>query len=442
MFVGSFPVVSETFILRQITGLLDLGYEVDVFANVREEGALIHPDVTKYRLLERATYMNGPAESIFWELPIWPLTGRTWPPGSEICMLNVVRLLRAVPQMIRCLASAPRLFWQTLNSKEYGYQAESLSALYRLAALLAARTQYDVVHAHFGPVGNSFRFVRSVWDAPLIVTFHGYDFSVVPLEEGTGVYQKLFRVVDAVTVNSEYTREKVLQLGCPADRIHNLHMGLDPGQFAFRERIRRANGAVRILSVGRLVEKKGIEYALRAVARVREKCPDVKYEIIGDGPLQPSLEKLADELGLRHNVQWHGAKDNSFVQQQMAEAHVFLLPSVTAANGDQEGTPVSLMEAQASGLPVLSTRHSGIPEVVLDGESGFLVAERDVSGLTEKLFYLIEHPEVCRSMGLRGRQHVEDEFDVRKLNRDLAALYEKIVEQFRACGARQKSHRQ
>src|SRR5205809_1114271 len=108
MFVGSFPVVSETFILRQITGLLDLGYEVDIFANAREEGALIHPDVTKYRLLERATYVDGPAESIFWELPIWPLSGRTWPPGSQNSIPNAVRLLRAVPQMFRCLASAPR----------------------------------------------------------------------------------------------------------------------------------------------------------------------------------------------------------------------------------------------------------------------------------------------------------------------------------------------
>src|SRR5438034_7177232 len=137
MFVGSFPVVSETFILRQITGLLDLGHEVDIFANVREEGALIHPDVTKYRLLERATYVDGPAESIFWELPIWPLTGRTWPPGSEICMLNVVRLLRAVPQMIRCLASAPRLFWPTLHRTARRDQADILSAAHRLATLLA-----------------------------------------------------------------------------------------------------------------------------------------------------------------------------------------------------------------------------------------------------------------------------------------------------------------
>jgi colanic acid/amylovoran biosynthesis glycosyltransferase len=425
MFVGSFPEVSETFILHQITGLLDLGHQVQIYANSKPEpGAPVHPEVDRYRLLERTTYINGPAESLDWDLPVWPLHGRTWPPGSATSIPNSIRLARALPKLLRCLATEPRLTLQTLDAREYGCQATSLSALYRLATLLAAAKQYDVLHAHFGPVANSFRFARSLWRAPLVVTFHGYDFCAVPREEGPNVYQHLFRTVDAVTVNSEYTRAKVIELGCAAQRIHSLHVGLNLDQFRFRDRVRHPNEPVRILSVGRLVEKKGIEYSIRAVASVRQKHPDLRYDIIGDGPLKPSLEQLISELGLGQNVTLHGSRDSVFVQERMAEAHLFMLTSVTAADGDQEGTPVSLMEAHASGLPVLSTRHSGIPEVVLDGASGFLLQERDVQGLAEKTHYLIEHPEICRAMGARGRQHVEDQFDIRKLNRDLAALYE------------------
>ncbi|MEO7685210.1 MAG: glycosyltransferase [Gemmatimonadaceae bacterium] len=125
------------------------------------------------------------------------------------------------------------------------------------------------------------------------------------------------------------------------------------------------------------VEKKGFEYSIRAVARVRDVGPGLRYDIVGDGPLHQQLENLIRELGVERKVFLHGSQTGEVVQRMMAEAHLFVLASVTAANGDQEGTPVSLLEAQASGLPVLSTWHSGIPEVVLHEQTGFLVAERD-----------------------------------------------------------------
>jgi colanic acid/amylovoran biosynthesis glycosyltransferase len=430
-FLEAFPVVSETFILGQITGLLDLGHEVAIFANAHAEADTpLHPGVTSHHLLERTIYVNAPPESSVWEMPIWPLHGRTWTPGASKGTLNVVRFARALPMMASCLSTAPRLAWQTLRASEYGYQAASLSALYRLAALKSASGRFDVLHAHFGPVANSFRFARALYGAPLVATFHGYDFSVVPRQEGAKVYERLFGVADAVTVNSEYTRQQVIALGCAPDRIHNLHVGVEVGRFPYRDRARHPAEPVRLLTVARLVEKKGIEYALQAVARLRQTHPNVQYDIIGDGPLLPALTKLAGQLGLQQAAVFHGAKDSRFVQQRIAEAHLFLLPSVTAADGDQEGTPVSLMEAQAAGLPVLSTIHSGIPEVVLEGASGFLVPERDVAGLADRLLYLVEHPEVCRNMGVRGRQHVEEQFDLPKLNRDLVALYRQTIARF------------
>ena len=135
MFIGRFPVVSETFILRQVTGLLDLGHEVDVFADSGdEEASPSHPEVARYGLLSRTTYMGMPPETSPWEMPVWPITGRTWMPDSGESVLNVKRLVRAVPACLSCLR-APRLLSRALSSTEYGYQAASLSTLYRLARL-------------------------------------------------------------------------------------------------------------------------------------------------------------------------------------------------------------------------------------------------------------------------------------------------------------------
>src|SRR5262245_21284522 len=170
LFVDCFPLVSETFILRQITGLMDLGHEVDIYAGSRPEGGQpSHPEVAGYALLSRTTYVDMPAEAGYWEMPVWPATGRTWPPGSATSTLNAARVLRALPQLFRALSRAPRLTARVLDPREYGHQASSLSALYRLARLCSHPRKYDVLHAHFGPVGDSFRFARDLYRAPLIV---------------------------------------------------------------------------------------------------------------------------------------------------------------------------------------------------------------------------------------------------------------------------------
>ncbi len=120
MLLGYFPVVSETFLLRQIVGLIELGHTVDIYANSRPEtDGPMHPEVARHRLLERTTYINAPPEAIDWELPVWPLTGRTWPPGAKTSMSNSLRLARAMPRFIRCLVKAPRLTFQAVNPAEY-----------------------------------------------------------------------------------------------------------------------------------------------------------------------------------------------------------------------------------------------------------------------------------------------------------------------------------
>jgi colanic acid/amylovoran biosynthesis glycosyltransferase len=429
IFVGAFPEISETFILRQITGLLDLGHNVDIYSETRSQvRPQIHFEIEKYHLLKRTTYMEMPPASGVWELPVWPLSGETWLPGDVSPIPNWRRLCNAFPHMAQCLVKSPRLMRQVLDLKEYGYQSASLSALYRLANLCRVSKHYDVVHVHFGPVGNSFRFTRELWRAPFLVSFHGYDFTTVPLKQGQEVYKKLFPTSDLVTVNCDFMGQRLQLLGCPPAKIRKLSYGIDLDKFPFHPRLPPGDDLVRIVTVARLVEKKGVEYVLRAFAQVRLKHPKVRYDIIGDGPLRDSLHQLACELRVNDIVQFHGALNSNAVRALLDQAHLFVLASVTAQDGDQEGTPVSLLEAQAAGLPVISTLHSGIPEIVCDGETGWLVPERSVDGLTERLNWAIGQPEIWKSFGHRGKDFIESRFTKTKCMSTLLEIYNELIE--------------
>ena len=272
----------------------------------------------------------------------------------------------------------------------------------------------------------------------MVVSFHGYDFSSWPRKHGAGVYQRLFAQVDLVTVNSDHTREIVQALGCPSRRLRKLPVGLDLSSFPFRERTAARGEHVRLLTVGRLVEKKGIEYALRALALLLSRHPDLRvaYSIVGEGPLRSRFEMLVEELGLGEQVTLHGAMSSPQVAQMMARAHIFLLPSVTAADGDMEGQGLVLQEAQASGLPVLATEHNGFRESIVPGRSGYLVPERDVDSLADRLLYLLDHRECWPEMGREGRRHVERNYDIRELNRRLVGLYGEATAAYREAGQR------
>ncbi len=422
-----FPALSETFILRQITGLMALGHDVHIFAEYPCENGLNHPAVIEHDLLGHTTYLDSPVESGRYELPVWPAWGATWSPDTGMRLSNARRLARSVPKVLQCLAAHPLLTREVLNARYYGYQAKSLSALYRLSALVEQKQPFDVLHAHFGPVGKSFRFARRLWRAPLVVSFHGYDFSTWPRREGMQAYKALFEEVDLVTVHTDFADRCLRDLGCPPSLLRRLECGIDLTEFAFRTRPTPVDRPVRLLTVARIVDKKGIEFSIRAVAQLLSEGYRLQYEIVGDGPLRGPLTKLAHELGAEKDITFTGAKDSSYVRQRMDQCDIFVLASVTAADGDTEGAPVSLLEAQACGMPVVSTRHAGIPEIVADGVSGLLVPERDVSALAGALRRLIDNPAEWPEMGRQGREFIERRHDLSMLNRRLLELYEDAI---------------
>ena len=200
-------------------------------------------------------------------------------------------------------------------------------------------------------------------------------------------------------------------------------VGLDLSKYKFSPPKYQPGETIRLLSVGRLVEKKGLAFSIQAFAKVALEHPNIEYQIVGDGPLRDRLERLSHDLGVAEKITFLGGKTQDIVRGIYQKSHIFMLPSVTAPNGDMEGQALVLQEAQAIGLPVISTLHNGIPDGVLDGQSGFLVPERDVDSLAEKLLYLIKHPETWHQMGTVGRKFIEKKYDLNMLNDRLVELY-------------------
>ncbi|HEU0008342.1 MAG TPA: glycosyltransferase [Verrucomicrobiae bacterium] len=380
---------------------------MEIYADRPQKAPRIHADVEKFHLLEKTRYAP--------RLPGNPLA----------------RTARACALAARHFGSAPRQVAGALNPFRFGRQALSFKLLHHAAPFLPRRPAYDIVHAHFGQNGikaQALRDLRAV-SGKLITTFHGYDVTIRPRGSKRNMYARLFKKGDWFTWNSRYLAERLLALGCPPERLSQMAMGVDTRAFVPPERRPVRSGAVSLLTVARLVEFKGLENALRAVARLVARYPGLKYRVIGDGPLRSSLEGLRRQLGLEMNVEFMGAQGREEVIAAYAQSDLFVLPSVVASDGSTETQGVVLIEAQAMGLPVVASRVGGIPDSLTDGVSGFLVPERDSEALAWKLAELIERRESWPEIGMAGQRFVKEKFDLRKLNDELEALYRQVLGQ-------------
>lgn len=399
--VSSFPVLSETFILNQITGLLDLGHDVEIFALLNSRSKKVHPDIKRYGLEHRVQFFNIPN-------------------------YKVLMALKAPYLILTNFYKNPNLMLRVLNI--FKYKKSSLLLLYAVIPFL--NNKFDIIHCHFGPNGLIGALLKKVGVPGRYVTsFHGYDVNSYPQVAGRDIYKDLFETGDLFTCNTRFTKQQAIRLGCDDRKVIILPLGFDIKKYRFSERLLKESEPVKILTVGRLVEKKGYEYTIRAIAKLVDKHIDIRYIIAGNGPLRGELESVVSELGIQNCVTFLGAVDENEVLSLYQQAHIFVLSSITAKNGDQEGQALVLQEAQASGLPVVSTLHNGIPDGVLDNRSGFLVPERDVNMLAEKIEYLIEHPGVWAIMGKTGREFVEKNYDIKVLSQKLVEIYKNLLEE-------------
>lgn len=406
---GRFPVLSETFVLNQITGLIDRGHDVEILANDPGVSAKMHPDVEKYGLRERTYY---------------------WGDGGvrkRVAARHIVKAVLGVKPG-RALELGRRSV-AACRAMDEAWKP----ALVQRALVAESRPPYDVILCHFGTTARQVQILRDIGaiHGKLATVFHGYDMSVFVRERGMGIYRGLLERGELALPISEHWKSLLLEMGADPGRVQVHRMGIDCTKFAFKERVMDANNPeakVRLVTIARLVEKKGVEYVIRAVAQLVERYPQIEYEIVGNGPLEASLRALIQELGVEKNVRLLGWMEQEEIIKVLDRQHILVIPSVTAANGDKEGLPVVIMEGMAMGLPVVSTYHSGIPELVVDGVTGYLVEERNVAQLVDRLEALVQAPESWAAMGRAGRKAVEENFAIDRLNERLETLLQALVD--------------
>lgn len=365
--VSSFPSRSQTFVSTQVLHALACGHDVTV-ACTRQEPDDFLSDAARARLVHARIVL--------------------WPPHRP-------GYLRFLPTKTkdRLVARADRDTWRK-------------------------RIDADVVIAHFGYRGAAVARAQRGWTfrPPLVTIFHGRDVSVEFARDRLTKYRDLFVQGDLhLAVNGPFA-ERLCEAGAPPEKVETHHLGVPTERYAMSS---KAPGPVlRLLSVCRLVEKKGLAVAIDALSRLSRTRPDIdwRFDIGGDGPLELPLRRMIEAAGLTGRVSFLGPLSHQDALSRIAAADVFVLPSVTAEDGDQEGIPVTLMEAMALGTPVCTTRHSGIPELVVHGETGLLSDENDARGLCDNIAALSCGRIDARALARAGRRRVEQEFDEARQN--------------------------
>lgn len=399
--VDVFPRLSETFILNQMIGLLELGHGVEVFSAARTLETIAHSQTTQYGLLDRTHFHN--------ELP----SGR------------VKRIAQSIPILARWGTVSPRVLLRSLDVFRNGANAASMRLLYKTDLFLSLGP-FDIIFCHFGHNGVLGTTLKRIGIPGKVVTMlHGYDLRRAMASHGR-VYRKLFGAGDCFLAISDYTKEKLISFGVPPEKIVRHPVGVHLEGIPFRwDRHQDWESAlpIKILTVARLSGEKGLDYAIRTIRELVHDAPGIhlQYEIIGGGDWEKKLRTMIQESGLDGIVKLLGPKKQDGVRKALEKAHIFFLPS------NVEVLPVALMEAMAAGLPIVATSVGAVPELVEDGKSGFLVPHKNTDAMKTALERLVRHPSLWPKMGAAGRSFVSKNHDVKRLNRRLEMIFRNIL---------------
>jgi colanic acid/amylovoran biosynthesis glycosyltransferase len=409
--VWRFPILSEAFIVNQIAGLMERGHEVHIHAlnGLPKDATSVHPLVEQYDMLKWVHYP-----------PTRPQIN--WLAALKAVFLLVFHMHLGSLRCLRYVGWRECLPW----SSQAGHTP--WKKFYRSIGLLGAQP-YDVVHCQFGTLGPPVLEFRQdgFISGKLVTIFRGIDISEHVATHGEDVYAKLFQSGDYFLANCRYFRDRAVQLGCNPRRIEVIGSGIDCERFRFSPRYMPADGHVRIATCGRLVAKKGTEYLIESIGQLVRGGQQIELVIIGDGPLKAALEKQVAELGIEKNVNFQGWRNHQEISEILDTCQMFAAPSVTAEDGNQDAPVNTLKEAMAMGLPVVSTWHGGIPELVEDGVSGFLVPERNSEALAKAIQMLISEPEWWPMMGAAGRAKVESVYAMDVVNDQIVSIYRRLI---------------
>jgi glycosyltransferase involved in cell wall biosynthesis len=318
-----------------------------------------------------------------------------------------------------------RRFWfRQLRDMPWQISDTELRALLNVLRKTDAR----LLHIYFGHIAVHLLPLIRAWKNSLLVSFHGAD---VMVDMNKPAYREATRqMLNAVTlvlVRSDSLRRAVADLGCDPDKIDVQRTGIPLEEFPFRERRFPQNGEWRLVQAGRLIEKKGLPVTLRAFAVFLRQHPNATLTIAGEGPMLDQLHKLARELNIEARISLTGFISQKQLRDIYYQSHIFLQPSQTGHDGNQEGIPNSMLEAMASGLPVFATVHGGIPEAIENGVSGVLVRERDYEGLARVLLNAAQDFDLLSRIARSGAEVVRKNFDLRTQAQRLEDIYLRLI---------------
>ena len=421
--VKRFPNLYETFILNQILKLREAGIQIDVIATERAE----------YPSVETRLAAAGMATSRL----ATPSPSRRAANKHESARDQVIYEISLPRPKFRRLSSAslqlgpyyfprPRLLYHLY--RRAGQANQGPLRIATAAAAFLNNRNYDLVHCQFGHFGMMAVALRDagVFRCPIVTSFRGYDLCA-KIDKKQVNYAPLFESGDAFTPVCQSFADKLHGLGCPQDKINVVHSPIDCSEFHFQTRLPESNRPISLLSIGRLAPKKGFQFALQAMRELIDSGLQIHYSILGEGSYRQQLEQLIERLNLGAHVSLHGWLPHADSIAALHRSHIFLQPSARTAEGDMEGIPNALKEAMATGMPVIATRHSGIPELVDDGMSGYLVPEGNAKALTICLQQLLGNPESWHSLGQTARERVLDRFDVQPVTARLLKLYNSVA---------------
>ncbi|WP_423149083.1 glycosyltransferase [Rubrolithibacter danxiaensis] len=400
--VERFPNISETFILNHITGLIDAGIEVKIFSVYNPKPTTIHHNYFKYNLKDNCVYDERPSGNI------------------------IKRSFAYLFIAVKVLFNQPKLFLRLLFLKDLVFKKEYLPVILNRRYF----KDIDVIHAHFGPIGNRCLNLKKLGvigaHVPLVCSFHGYDIDHRPFRT-PHFYDNLFVRASCIIANTNYTKSRLIQLGCNEDKIETVSVGLYTSCFKPLTN-KKAEGQIVVTTVARLIEVKGIEYSILAINElVKKGTTHVLYSIIGDGPLKGSLQELVKKLQLGNYVTFLGSMSQDSVINQLNISDLFLLTGIITEEGRQETQGLVIQEAQAMKLPVIVSRTGGVPEGVLDERTGFVVEPKDFVAIAEKLELLVKDQDLRTSMGENGRKFVKGKYENRLITGSLLKVYERTL---------------
>lgn len=287
------------------------------------------------------------------------------------------------------------------------------------------RNKVEAVLAEFGPTATLMMDACRDLQIPLIAHFHGFDaYQRITLDRYSDGYKQLFEIAAAIIAVSRDMQAQLVKLGAPAHKIHYNSCGVEIEMF---KGATPCDNPPTFVAVGRFVNKKAPHLTLLAFQATLEECPDARLVMIGDGPLWEACYQMRASLQLSDAVDLSGPCSHSEVAAAMQSSRAFVQHSVTTQDGDSEGTPVAVLEAGASGLPVVATRHAGIKDAVVDRKTGLLIDEGDIEGMAEQMIRLAKDPHLAAELGQAGRQWISSEYSMQKSIQGLWAIIEDSI---------------